>query len=301
MESPVKSGILVMAYGTPAGLEDVERYYTDIRHGKPPPPELLEELTERYRAIGGRSPLLELTRAQARGIGERVGLKAYIGQKHSPPFIPDAIRQLADDGVDRAIGIVLAPHYSAMSIGDYTRRAQRAAREHGWEGSLQIVESWHLEPGYVSWLAARVKEALADLAPLDPDDVLVIFSAHSLPVKILASGDPYADQLEETARAVAAEAGLRDWRVGWQSAGRTEQEWLGPDLLEILDEASGHHRGVIVCSAGFVADHLEVLYDVDIEARAKAADVGISLQRTRSPNDDPYFLDTLAGIIRRHL
>jgi ferrochelatase len=296
------TGLLVMAYGTPKDLEDVERYYTDIRHGRPPPPELLEELTDRYRAIGGRSPLLELTFAQARGIGERVGAKAYIGQKHSPPSIPDALTAMAADGVESAVGIVLAPHYSRMSIGDYQRRARRAAEGAGWSGELKIVDSWHLEPGYIRWLGARVREALVTLPDELREDARVVFSAHSLPVKILESGDPYPDQLRATAEAVAADVGLGHWSVGWQSAGRTEQEWLGPDILEILDLcAEQGERAVVVCPAGFVADHLEVLYDVDIEAQQHAAKLGIELRRTRSPNDDPGFLDAVAAVVARHL
>lgn len=296
------TALLVMAYGTPSGLDDVERYYTDIRHGRPPPPDLLEDLTARYRAIGGRSPLLELTRAQAEGIGARVGLKAYVGQKHSPPAIPDAIAEMKREGIQRAIGIVLAPHYSRMSIGDYERRARRAADSVGWTGKLEMVSSWHLEPGYVGWLALRVEEAIDTLPEHLQARVQVIFSAHSLPVKILESNDPYREQLQATADAVAAVAGLENTRIGWQSAGRTEQEWLGPDILEILDGlADAGDKAAVVCAAGFVADHLEVLYDIDIEAQGRAAELGIELRRTRSPNDDPAFIDAVAAVVRPHL
>lgn len=302
MEAFVTTAVLVMAYGTPSDLSDVERYYTDIRHGRPPPPDLLEELTERYRAIGGRSPLLEVTQAQARGIGERVGLAAYVGQKHSPPAIPDAIGQMQRDGIRRAVGIVLAPHYSRMSVGDYERRARRAAENLGWQGHLDMVASWHLEPGYVTWLGRRVEEAIATLPEHLQGGAHVIFSAHSLPVKILDSGDPYPEQLRATAEAVAREANVHNVLVGWQSAGRTDQEWLGPDIGQILEQlADAGEKAAVVCPAGFVSDHLEVLYDVDIEAQAKAAELGIELRRTRSPNDDPGFLDAAAAVVRRHL
>ena len=288
-----------MAYGTPKDLDDVEAYYTDIRHGRPPTAELLDELRDRYRAIGGRSPLLELTKAQADGLSERVGIPAFVGQKHAAPFIPDAVAEMAREGIERAVGLVLAPHYSAMSIGDYSRRARRAAEEVGWSGELEIVESWHLEPGYISLLAQRVREAAAALADVEP---VVVFTAHSLPERILQAKDPYPDQLRETADAVAAEAGLGRWRVGWQSAGRTSDPWLGPDLLEILEEeAEKGTAGIVVCPCGFVADHLEVLYDIDIEAQAMAEKLGIRLNRTTSPNTDPAFLDTLAEVVRRHL
>jgi len=288
-----------MAYGTPKDLDDVEAYYTDIRHGRPPAPELLEELRERYRAIGGRSPLLELTTAQAEGIAERAGVPAYVGQKHAAPFIRDAVARMEEDGIERAVGLVLAPHYSMMSIGDYARRARRAAEETGWPGELRMVESWHLEPGYVSLLADRIREATQGLEATDP---LVVFTAHSLPERILQAKDPYPDQLRATAEAVASEAGLSRWRVGWQSAGRTADPWLGPDVLEILDdESAAGTRSIVVCPCGFVADHLEVLYDLDIEARERADELGIELARTASPNVDPLFLDTLAEVVRRNL
>jgi len=294
--------VLVMAYGTPASLDDVEAYYTDIRHGRPPPADLLEELTGRYRAIGGRSPLLEITRAQARGIEERTGVKTYIGQKHAAPTIPDAVEQLARDGVTEAIGLVLAPHFSRMSVGDYRRRAERAAEAAGWSGKLNMVESWHLEPGYVKWLARRVDEAVSTLPEDAQADCIVVFSAHSLPERILQAGDPYPDQLRESAEAVAAIAHVREWRVGWQSAGRTGDAWLGPDILDILDEEAGRgRRGVVVCPAGFVSDHLEVLYDIDIEAATRAEALGIELRRTASPNDDADFLDAVAAVVKRHL
>ncbi len=287
-----------MAYGTPAGLDDVEAYYTDIRRGKPPPPELLEELIGRYRAIGGRSPLLEITRSQAAGVEARLGIRCYVGQKHAAPFIADAIGEMARDEVDAAVGLVLAPHYSSMSIGDYTKRAEDAARERGWRGALHVVPSWHLEPGYVEWLASRLHTALGSLSQ-NRDEISVVFSAHSLPARILARADPYPQQLEETAAAVARRAAIGNWRVGWQSAGRTGEPWLGPDVLEILDElAREGASSVVVCPCGFVADHLEVLYDIDVEAAARARELGIRLVRTPSPNTDPAFLDVLATVVR---
>lgn len=297
-----RKGVLVMAYGTPKDLDDVEPYYTDIRRGRPPPPELLEELRERYRAIGGKSPLLALTKTQAKGIEERVGLPTYVGQKHAAPFIPDAVADMNENGIEQAVGIVLAPHYSTMSIGDYARRANRAAEETGWSGKLDMVDSWHLEPGYINFLDREVKKALASLPEPARRDAVVLFTAHSLPEKILQAKDPYPQQLEETARAVAEKAGLDRWQVGWQSAGRTDVPWLGPDVLEILPQlADDNVPGVVVCPCGFVSDHLEVLYDVDIEAKKAANDLGIALTRTASPNDDPMFLDALAAVVRRAL
>ena len=292
-----RRGVFVMAYGTPETLEEVEPYYTDIRGGRPPPPHLLEELLDRYRAIGGRSPLREITRAQARGLEERLGVRCYVGFKHSAPFIADAMSALARDAVQRAVGLVMAPHHSTFSVGDYARRARRAGAEIGWAGTLEVIPSWHLEPGYVDWLAGSVRGALRSLP--GGDDAPVIFSAHSLPARIVDQGDPYPDQLAATAEAVAQVAGIERWRVGWQSAGRTQEPWLAPDVTEIIQElASRGEHAVVVCPCGFVADHLEVLYDIDIEAAALARRLGMALVRTASPNDDPAFLDAVAEVVR---
>ena len=298
----VTGGVLVMAYGTPKDIDDVEAYYTDIRRGRPPTEEQLAELTDRYRAIGGRSPLLEITHAQAGGIAERTGSKTYVGQKHAAPFISDAIAEMQADGVDRAVGLVLAPHFSSMSIGDYARRAEKAAGESGWQGRLEMIESWHIEPAFIDLLAGYCKDALSSIPASAHDATTFVFTAHSLPTSILKEGDPYPEQLRETGAAVAAQLGLERWQIGWQSAGRTETEWLGPDVLEILEDLAGDGAsGVVVCPCGFVADHLEVLYDLDIEAKQRAAELGIAFARTRSPNDDPAFLDMLAGVVTRAL
>ncbi|MGH2747253.1 MAG: ferrochelatase [Actinomycetota bacterium] len=295
-----RRGILVMAYGTPGDLDAVEEYYTDIRRGRPPPADLLEELVGRYRAIGGTSPLLDITSAQARGIEERLGISTYLGMKHAPPFVRDGVAAMAKDGVERAVGLVLAPHFSKMSIGDYATRAAAAAEETGWKGDLEVVRSWHLEPGYIEFLARAVSNALHSLAETERSDTTVVFTAHSLPARIVQAGDPYPEQLQETAQAVADLCGLRRWRIGWQSAGHTDDPWLGPDVLEIVTDLAAHGaRGVVVCPCGFVSDHLEVLYDLDIECRDLADDLGIAFARTPSPNVDPSFLDTLADVVRR--
>lgn len=295
--SDARRGVLVMAYGTPQGLDDVARYYTDIRHGRRPPPDLLSELTERYRAIGG-SPLLAITQAQARGLESRLGIKTYLGLKHAAPFIADAIARMAADGVDRAVGLVLAPHYSKMSVGDYRRRALDAAARVGWKGRLDVVESWHLEPGYLDFLTRALRDALRSVA----NGATVVFSAHSLPERILVAGDPYVDQLHATADAVARAVRPARWVVAWQSGGRTGDRWLGPDITEIIeDEAERGAPAVVVCPCGFVSDHLEVLYDVDISAAQLAEKHGIGFARTAMPNHSPDFLDTLAGVVRRAL
>ena len=296
------SALLMMAYGTPRDIDDVEAYYTDIRNGRPPPPELLEELKERYRAIGGKSPLLEITRAQVAGVQERLGTPTFLGMKHAPPRIPEAVAEIASSGADRIVGLVLAPHFSAMSIGDYERRVRLAVEEVGWAGSVDMVDSWHLEPGYIDLLAERVDYAMRTLTKDVRRDSTVVFTAHSLPERILRTGDPYADQLRATGDAVASKLGLESWQIGWQSAGRTKDPWIGPDILDVIAElASKGRRGVVVCPCGFVSDHLEVLYDVDIECKRAAAEHGLELERTASPNDDPAFLDVLASVAQRKL
>ena len=284
-------GVLVMAYGTPASPDDVEAYYTHIRRGRPPTPEQLADLTRRYEAIGGISPLLERTRAQVRALAHALGPSYVVelGQKHAAPFIEDGMRALIDAGVSEVIGLVLAPHYSALSVGEYETRARAVA-------PLRMINSWHVEDGLVALLAERVQEAVGRFA--EGADVEVLFTAHSLPARVLEMGDPYPEQLQETASAVASRADVARWRVAWQSAGRTPEPWLGPDILEVIGSLDGV-EGVVVCPVGFVSDHLEVLYDVDVEARRVAEGRGLRLERTASLNDDPRFIEMLASVVRR--
>ena len=297
------NGVLAMAYGTPATPADLEPYYTHIRRGRPPSSELLAELRERYDAIGGRSPLREITDAQAAGL--RAALRAaghddvavVVGMKHAPPFIEDAARELVDAGVERLVGVVLAPHYSSMSIGEYAQRVAAALGDGPCAPSFAIVRSWATAPGYVEWLAEAVRAALARLGPAAAD-AEVVFTAHSLPERILAAADPYPDELRATAEAVAGAARLARWRVAWQSAGRTADPWLGPDILDVLPQiAAAGATGVVVCPAGFVADHLEVLYDLDIEAARAARELGLPFARTAAPNADPRLAATLADLV----
>lgn len=285
-----------MAYGTPATPADVEGYYTHVRRGRPPTPELLADLRRRYDAIGGTSPLLERTREQAAGIQAALGdgSRVELGMKHAPPFIEDGVAALAAAGTTDVVGLVLAPHYSALSVGEYAARAEAAAAGAGIR--LTMVESWHLAPGYLDLLARFVR---AQVGALGVEPLEVVFTAHSLPARILDSGDPYPDQLAETAAAVAERAGVERWSVAWQSAGRTPEPWIGPDVLAVLPAlVAGGVAGVVVCPAGFVSDHLEVLYDLDVEARAEADRLGLAFARTPSPNAHPDFCATLAGVTR---
>jgi ferrochelatase len=290
------AGVLLMAYGTPATPDDIEAYYTHVRRGRPPTPELLADLRRRYEAIGGTSPLFERTLEQAAGVQAALGesFRVELGMKHAPPFIEDGVAALAGAGVGEIVGLVLAPHYSALSVGEYAKRAEAAADDAGVD--LVMVPSWHLAPGYLDLLAGYVRD---EVDRLGADPVEVVFTAHSLPTRILDMGDPYPDQLAETAEAVAARAGVDRWSVGWQSAGRTPEPWIGPDLLTVLPTLVERGvAGVVVCAAGFVSDHLEVLYDLDVEARAEADRLGLAFSRTPSPNADPAFCATLAKVVR---
>jgi protoporphyrin/coproporphyrin ferrochelatase len=317
--SATPTGVLVMAYGTANGPDDIERYYTDIRGGRPPTPEHLEELTERYAAIGNRFPLLDITRAQAEGLVDALNregdatFRPYLGMKHSPPFIPDAVQAMRADGIERAIGIVMAPHWSGMSVETYIERAEDAAS--GGAPELTFVRSYHDHPAFVSFLAGRVAHALGTLGPSERDRAAFVFSAHSLPVRTLEDGSQrckycttcerscrYRDGLQETADLVTAELGLPNHTIAWQSAGRTDDPWWGPPIEDVIVElAEGGHPAVVVCSAGFVADHLEILYDLDIEAQAIARQAGVHLVRTEMPNADPAYLEVLARVVREHL
>ncbi|MEA2233526.1 MAG: protoporphyrin/coproporphyrin ferrochelatase [Solirubrobacteraceae bacterium] len=302
------TAVLVMAYGTPSRPAQLEAYYTHIRRGRRPPPELLAELRGRYEAIGGRSPLLEITRAQASGLRDALraaghgDVRVEVGMKHSPPFLEDAARQLVASGVDHVVGLVLAPHYSRMSVQAYGDRVQAALEaEGGGQPRFTLVHSWATEPGYVRYLETAVGDALARLGSAAAG-AEVVFTAHSLPERILAAGDPYPNELRATAEAVARAAGLERWSIAWQSAGRTSEPWIGPDVLEVLPRLVGAGAtGVVVCPAGFVADHLEVLYDLDVEAAAEARTLGLPFARTAAPNADPAFAATLAGVVAARL
>ena len=295
-----RRGVLLMAYGTPERVGDLEAYYTDIRRGRPPTDEQLADLRRRYDAIGGLSPLAARTRAQAAGLqrvlDERAGRewKVELGLKHAAPSIEAGVEALAAAGVEDFVSLVLAPHYSALSVGQYVERAADAA------GHLKVrdITSWWDQPALISLLAERVADAIAAL----PDGVTrpeVLVTAHSLPERALTIDDPtYEEQLRATGERIAEAAGLTSWRIAWQSAGRTPEPWIGPDLLDVIRSlpADGFD-GVVVCPAGFTSDHLEVLYDVDVEAKGVAESVGLPLVRTASLNDDPRFLDLLADLV----
>ncbi|MGA2432782.1 MAG: ferrochelatase [Acidimicrobiales bacterium] len=297
----MKTGVLIMAYGTPSTPEDVEAYYTRIRHGRAPSPELLADLVRRYNAIGGTSPLAQRTADQVAGVAaalERLAPGMYdvrFGSKYEPPLLEEAAASFGDDGFDLVIGLVLAPHSSSMSTDQYMSRAREAL---GPDIEFIEIGAWYEQPGFLELIARRVNEALATIPESRRATTEVIFSAHSLPEKILSEGDRYPDQLYDSARRAASLAGLDRFDVAWQSAGRTADPWIGPDILVVLREkrAAGL-SDVVSCPIGFVADHLEVLFDIDIEAQAVAREIGLNLVRTASLNDDPQFVDILAKVV----
>jgi ferrochelatase len=306
------AGVLVMAHGTPSRRQDIAPFYTRIRRGRPPSPEQLTELEDRYAAIGGLSPLTERTLAQVDGV--RVALEqrapgrylvAY-GAKHTAPLIEEGAAALTGAGAARVIGLVLAPHGASMGSQEYLERAETAI---GGKCPFIPVPHWYAEPDLVALLAERVTDALASLA-VDAVDAVggvdgdqsrypVVFTAHSLPARVRDAGDTYPEQLEESARLVAEAAGVARWQVAWQSAGRTPEPWLGPDIRDVVRQLaeSGGCQGVVVCPIGFVTDHLEVLYDLDVELAAVATQVGLPLARTASLNDDRRFIAVLADVV----
>lgn len=302
-------GVLVMSYGTPESLEGVEAYYTHIRRGNPPSAEQLKELKDRYEAIvGGVFPLRENTDRQVEALqqtlnsdagGEDVQYVCYQGLKHAHPFIEDGVEAMARDGITQAVGVVLAPHYSVMSVGGYIKRAKEKAEASGI--TMEFVESYHLHPELIDVLSRRVssKLDLFEEAGAVREDVRVLFSAHSLPERILAMGDPYRDQLLETSEAIAKVAGITSWQFTWQSAGRTAEPWLGPDILDTLrDLGETQVKYVLSAPIGFVSDHLEVLYDLDIEAQALASELDLRLMRIDSLNSDPAYMSVLSDVVR---
>jgi len=285
----MSEAVVLMAYGSPDRIADVPAYYVDIRGGRPIKPEQLEDLVDRYRRLGieDSNPLNEITEATRAALEAELGIPVYTGMKHWTPRIAEAADRAA--GADTVVGLVLAPHYSRLSIAGYREQLESAL---AGRAELAFVESWHEEPGFVELLADRIRGTEAH----------VVFTAHSLPARILDEGDPYKEQLLETSHLVAERAGIRDWTFSFQSESPTGESWLGPDILDHLDDLDAQGvRAVLVCPVGFVADHLEIRWDLDTEAKDKARELGMTLERIEMPNDDPAFISMLAGIVRRSL
>ena len=288
----MSAAVVLMAYGSPERLADVPAYYSDIRGGRPIAPEHLADLVERYRLLGieESSPLNAITEQTRAALEVELALPVFTGMKHWTPRIADAAEAALAAGADAIAGVVLAPHYSALSIKGYREQLEHAI---AGRAELRFVDSWHDEPGFVELLADRIRGTGAH----------VVFTAHSLPERVLVLGDPYKEQLLDTAQLVAGAAGLDErWSFSFQSESPTGEPWLGPDILDHLRALHGQGvTEVLLCPVGFVSDHLEIRGDLDVEANELAHELGLQLHRIEMPNDDPAFVRTLAGIVRRAL
>ncbi|WP_163529670.1 ferrochelatase [Halobacillus ihumii] len=297
-------GLLVMAYGTPYKEEDLERYYTHIRHGRKPTDEMLQDLRDRYDAIGGISPLARITQNQgeelAKALNEQqddVEFTLYLGLKHIEPFVEDVVEQMAKDGIEEAVSLVLAPHYSTFSVKSYNGRAKEEAEKHGI--TIQSVESWYDAPGFIDYWKEQILKEYAKMDEAEQEKACLVVSAHSLPEKILEGGDPYPDQLQKTAELISEAAGITQYEIGWQSEGNTPDPWLGPDVQDLTRELYHEkgYRSFVYAPVGFVSDHLEVLYDNDYECKVVCEELGANYYRPEMPNTHPDFIGTLAGVV----
>lgn len=302
-------GLLVMAYGTPYKIEDIEGYYTHIRHGRKPSPELIEDLRNRYEAIGGISPLAKITLEQAEKleqhlnqVQDEIEFKMYLGLKHIEPFIEDAVKQMHLDGIEEAVSIVLAPHFSTFSVKSYNGRAEETAAKLGGP-KITSIESWYQEPKFIDYWVKKVKQTFSQMPEEERENAVLIVSAHSLPEKILQYGDPYPNQLRETADLIAGRAGIKNYTIGWQSAGNTPEPWLGPDVQDLTRKLfdQHHYKAFVYVPVGFVCDHLEVLYDNDIECKRVTDAIGASYYRPIMPNAQEEFIDCLTTVVLKAL
>jgi ferrochelatase len=304
-------GLLVMAYGTPRKMEEIEPYYTHIRGGRKPSQEQLDDLTDRYQAIGGISPLADITNDQTKKLEEElnrrykergVQFKTYQGLKHIDPFVEEAVHDMTKDGIKEAVSVVLAPHYSSYSVKSYNGRAKEEAESIGGP-RITSVDSWYDEPKFIDYWAEQIVKTRTTMTEEEKEHHVVIFSAHSLPEKILKNNDPYPDQLKETARLIAEKANIKNYEIGWQSEGNTPDPWIGPDVQDLtrdLHEKEGY-KAYMYCPVGFIADHLEVLYDNDYECKVVTDEVGAGYYRPEMPNAKPEFIQALATVIEKTL
>ena len=299
-------GVLLMAYGGPASLDDLPGYLADIRSGRPTPKAVVEEIGHNYSLIGGKSPLLEITRRQGEAVetllnANGVRYRVYLGMRHWSPWIEETIRDMIADGIQRAVAIVMAPHYSSMSIARYFKKIESGLEMYEGQIEFEYVNGHHTAPKYIQALVNRVREGIARWPETVRDSVHVILSAHSLPERILKMGDPYQDQLFETARLVAQGTGLRDdqWSWSYQSAGRSGEAWLGPQIHDrVAQLAAKGVRNMVSVPIGFVCDHVEILYDIDILAQSVARTHGVRLERPPALNTDPLYMETIADLAR---
>lgn len=306
---PVR-GLLVMAYGTPYKEEDIERYYTHIRHGRKPSEEHLEDLKSRYKAIGGLSPLAKMTQQQAESLCARlnevqdeVEYKLYVGLKHIEPFIEDAVEAMVKDGIQEAVTIVLAPHFSTFSIKSYNGRVKEAAEKLGSSLNITSVEAWYDQPKFIEYWKQALNSIFGEMTEEEREKACLVVSNHSLPEKIKQAGDPYEEQLIETARLIQQATDIKNVQVGWQSAGQTPEPWLGPDVQDLTRELYENKgfRTFVYAPVGFVTEHLEVLYDNDYECKVVCDELGAAYHRPPMPNTHPLFIEAMVDAIHKQL
>ena len=289
-------GVLMMAYGGPDSLEDVEPYLLDVRAGRPSPPAFVEEVRHRYELIGGRSPLLDRTREQAEALQRELRIPVYVGMRHWRPFITDVLPAMISQGIDDVVALPMAPHFSPATTGAYERKVEEARERTKGDIAVQFVRGFSDEPLFLEAVATQVGTALGNM----PAETIVVFTAHSLPLSAVKNDDRYEQACVRSAEEVAARVSIPKWRWAFQSQGRTGEGWLGPDLRSTIDELSAEgHRHVLIVPIGFVCDHVEILYDLDIDAKEYASRKGVQLQRTASLNDAPQFIAALANVVRK--
>jgi len=304
----MKQAVLLLAYGGPDSLDDIPAYLLDIRGGRPTPQELIDDITDRYRQIGGRSPLLDITNDVAQKVAAEIGLPVYVGMRHWTPYIPDVVAEMAADGIEHIIAICLAPHYSTLSIGKYREKLDQAAGQvqiaSGREIGVSFVESWPTQPAYLDGIADNVRQTLKRWPAEERAQVKVVFTAHSLPSFTLESGDPYDRQLRESANLLAEmlELPAERWTFSYQSAAQTEIPWLGPQIEALVPElAKAGQHDLLIAPIGFISDHVEILYDIDIGVQAIAQANGVRVERTPMLNASQPLVTALSALAREAL
>ncbi len=301
-----KIGVLLMAYGSPASINEVEAYLTHIQGGKIPSPGQIEDLKRRYQRIGGKSPLLDITQKQADSLQERLNhgrenYQVYVGMKHALPFISDAVQKMSEEGIAKGVAIALAPHFSKMSIGGYIKVAEEAQQKLEGKIKLTFVKSWNKHPVFIQAVVEKITNALQNFNASSPE-ITVIFTAHSLPERILESNDPYPQELQESCQLMASILELKEWYLAYQSASATGEKWLGPEVKDLIQKL--HQKGaknILIVPIGFVSDHLEVLYDIDVVCKKLAESLGLKLHRTESLNASPLLIETLCSLVEEKL
>jgi ferrochelatase len=302
----MRQAVILLAYGGPESLDDIPAYLSDIRGGRPTSQELIDDISDRYRQIGGRSPLLAITNEVAHKVAAEIGLPVYVGMRHWAPYINDVVAQMAAGGIEQVVAICMAPHYSTLSIGKYREKLDQAVSQFralsGREMGVSFVESWHTQPAYLEGIAGYVRQTLQRWPAAEQGQVKVVFTAHSLPSFILERGDPYDSQLRETAGLLAEmlELPAERWTFSYQSAAQTGMPWLGPQIEQLVPElAAAGENNLLIAPIGFISDHVEILYDIDIQAQQVARELGVRLERPSALNDDPLFIGMLCEKINQ--